>query len=203
MPVTLYRAAQAASLASVSMAELRDFTATYAPFFSETATPPPGETRLFTAEDVRLLAFLADVTQRGETVDEVVRRLAGGALAEFPWWVPADEGDSAGGASALASVPQLQVIAQVFWQQAEESRRRERELRQRLEAAERRIEELEREVAALRCEAEQKRASGWHGVWERVRGLRRRLPATVREQDEGAGIGPAPSCFRRGSAPHL
>lgn len=177
--MTLYRAAQAASLAGVSMAELRDFTATYAPFFSETATPPPGETRLFTGEDIRLLAFLAHVTQRGETVDEVVRRLAGGALAEFPWWAPADEGDSASGASALAPVPQLQAIAQAFWQQAEESWRRERELRQRLEAAERRIEVLEREIAALRCEAEQKRASGWHGVWDRVRSLRRRSPATA------------------------
>ncbi len=177
--MTLYRAAQAASLAGVSMAELRDFTATYAPFFSEQATPPPGETRLFTAEDVRLLAFLADVTQRGETVDEVVRRLASGALAEFPWWTPADEGNGAGGASALAPVPQLQVIAQAFWQQAEESRRRERELRQRLEAAERRIEDLEQAVAALRGEAEQKRASGWNGMWDRVRSLRRRFSATA------------------------
>jgi DNA-binding transcriptional MerR regulator len=175
----LYRAAQAASLAGVSMAELRDFTAIYAPFFSEQATPPPGETRLFTAEDVRLLAFLADVTQRGATVEEVVRQLAGGALAEFPWWAPADDSDGADGASALAPVPQLQVIAQAFWMQAEESRRRESELRRRLEAAERRIEELECGLAALSRAMEHKQANGWTGVWDRVRNLRRRSSATA------------------------
>ncbi len=147
---TLYRPAQAATLAGITLASLREYTIAYAPFFSEHATPPPGEPRLFTPEDVRLLAFIADHTRQGAGHEEVIQRLASGALEDFHWGLPEQEQGDGQTTTALVPVPQLQVIAEAFFRQVEEARAREEELRARLAIAERRISQLEDELAALR-----------------------------------------------------
>jgi DNA-binding transcriptional MerR regulator len=155
----LYRSAQAATLAGVSLNDLRAYTVVYAPFFSEGATPPPGESRLFAPEDIKLLAFIADAVHKDANHEEVVQRLAGGALDEFPWWLP--QQDEGAATSALTTAPQLQVIADLFRQQAEEARRRESELRDRLETAEDRIDRLEQELANLGEQLEAERNATW------------------------------------------
>ncbi len=160
---SLYRPAQAATLAGISLTSLREYTIAYAPFFSEHATPPPGEPRLFTPEDVRLLAFIADNVRQGASYEEVIQRLASGALDDFEWWLP-ERGQTRGQTTAaLVPVPQLQVIAEAFFQQAEEARVREEELRARLAIAERRISQLEDELEAIRqrIEARDGRARRW------------------------------------------
>ncbi|MCS7220416.1 MAG: hypothetical protein RML36_00960 [Anaerolineae bacterium] len=158
---TLYRPAQAATLAGITLAHLREYTLTYAPFFSEHATPPPGEPRLFTPEDVRLLAFIAENTRRGADHEEVIQRLASGALEDFDWWLPEQERNGSPMITALVSVSQLQGIAEAFFQQAEETRAREEELRARLTIAEYRISQLESELATLRQQVEARNACVW------------------------------------------
>lgn len=158
---TLYRPAQAATLAGITLAHLREYTLAYAPFFSEHATPLPGEPRLFTPEDVRLLAFIAENTRRGVGYEEVIQRLASGALEDFDWWLPEQGQNRSQTATALVPVPQLQVIAEAFLQQAEETRAREEELRARLTIAEYRISQLEGELALLRQQMEARNTRVW------------------------------------------
>lgn len=77
---------QAAHMAGVSAASLRNYTARYADHFSANATPPKGQPRKFTAEDVRLLAFIRDATARGLKHGQVQDAIEAGELGEFDHW---------------------------------------------------------------------------------------------------------------------
>jgi len=163
----LYRPAQAATLAGITLTSLREYTTAYAPFFSDYATPPPGEPRLFTPEDIRLLAFIADHTRRGAGREEVIQRLASGGLKDFDWWLPEPEQSKGQQVTALVPVPQLQVIAEAFFQQVEAARAREEELQTRLTLVERRISQLEDELAALRQQISAKSTGIWKRWWRK------------------------------------
>jgi len=165
--MNLYRPAQAARMAGISLSSIKDYTTYYAPFFSQEATPPPGEPRAFTPEDVRLLAFIEDATRRGISCEEIVQRLSSGELKDFDWKAPEQEQAQNQSATTLTPAQQLHVLAAVFVRQIEEARQREQELVERLMEAERRIGQLEGELAALRREDELSRP---RALWKQLFG---------------------------------
>ncbi|GAB4559182.1 MAG: hypothetical protein Kow0047_04870 [Anaerolineae bacterium] len=164
--VALFRPAQAASLAGVSLASLKHYTLQYAPFFSPEATPPEGERRWFTLQDIKLLAFIHQLTNRGASKDEILRRLAGGELAEFQWQPPVSALESRPRAQAEQMQESLQAAVKALLEQLQQIYLREQELMERLLAAEHRIGYLEGELAALRAR-EERSSRGVAGILHR------------------------------------
>jgi DNA-binding transcriptional MerR regulator len=89
----LYTTSAAAKLAHVSAGTIRNlttgqFAATYDGLFSPGATPGKGQPRLFTSEDVKLLAYIRQQTAAGVTHEEAARRVRDGELEAFDWFLP-------------------------------------------------------------------------------------------------------------------
>src|SRR5688572_19831682 len=83
----IYTVAQAAQMLNLSKAALRAYASkeVYKRYLSTEATPDPGLERKFTADDLKLFAFIAARTRLGESHDAVAQRLGAGGLDEFEW----------------------------------------------------------------------------------------------------------------------
>jgi len=166
----LYQPKQVARMVGISPASLRNYTARYRQWYSERATPPPGQPRLFTPEDVRLTAYIAQATAAGATHDEIAAHLeqAGGVPEDFQWTPPRpEEGPAEEETAALVPNAQAQALLQLMARQLEqaqdreaaaraEAQARERELLEQLAQTQREIGQLEGELKAVK---EQRR--GW------------------------------------------
>ena len=89
----LYTTSAAAKLAHVSPGTIRNlttgqFAASYDGLFSPSASPGKGQPRLFTSEDVKLLAFIRQQTAAGLSHEEATRRIRAGELEAFSWSPP-------------------------------------------------------------------------------------------------------------------
>lgn len=100
-----YNPKTVASLTGVSIAGVRNYTnrPELAPFFSESARPGPGEARAFTADDVRLVAFVKDRTDQGLTYDQVAQAIHSGEFEEFSHWSPPEPEEAATRAHQVAA----------------------------------------------------------------------------------------------------
>jgi DNA-binding transcriptional MerR regulator len=86
----LYTVAQAAQVLNLSKPALRGYASKegYRRWLSTEATPSPGMERRFTADDLRLFAFIISRTKLGESHDTVAARIAEGELDTFQWTPP-------------------------------------------------------------------------------------------------------------------
>jgi len=89
----LYTTSAAAKLAGISGGTIRNlttgqFAASYEGLFSPSASPGKGQPRLFTSEDVKLLAFIRQQTAAGLSHEEAARRIRAGELEAFTWSPP-------------------------------------------------------------------------------------------------------------------
>jgi len=66
-----YSPTEASKRAGVSASTVRKYAGEFPTFFSETATPHKGESRLFTDEDISVLVFIAQRRKNGAT-DELI-----------------------------------------------------------------------------------------------------------------------------------
>ena len=106
-----YTPKAASELTGASRQILRTYTQLYARYLSNDATPQAGQGRRFTVADLKVIAFVYQATFAGETHEQVLERLAAGALEHFTWQAPAPEPaptptESAG--SALVPLERLQ-----------------------------------------------------------------------------------------------
>lgn len=102
-----YTTKVASELTGASRQVIRTYTQRYARYLSTEATPQPGMDRRFTADDLKLLAFVFQRTSAGETHDQVLERLQSGELEQFAWLPPepAPEPQSADESASSALVP--------------------------------------------------------------------------------------------------
>lgn len=103
-----YTTKAASDLSGASRQVIRVYTQRYARWLSTEATPQPGYERRFTAEDVKLLAFVYHFTSKGEPHEKVIERLQAGELEQFPWQPPQPpepEQPSAAESASTALVP--------------------------------------------------------------------------------------------------
>lgn len=142
-----YAPAQAARLASVSPASVRNYCKRFSRWFSADATPPAGQARSFTADDVRLLRYVGMATSAGATLAEVDARLDDGALDDFTWSPPDPDAPAPPAADPGAA---LAPIAAALIGQLEHMRQREAQLTDALLDAQRRIGQLESQLEARR-----------------------------------------------------
>ncbi len=149
-----YTTKAASELTGASKQIIRTYTERYARHLSTEATPEPGKPRRFTATDLKLLAYVYQQTSTGNlTHDQVLERLAAGALEEFDWQIPAQSAmsgaeESVSAPSALVAVERLQA-AQVL---LIDSQRREGEAKEREQALIERVAALERALGQAQGE---------------------------------------------------
>lgn len=64
----------------VSTSTVRRITGEYADWLSPTATPRPGGTRIYTEQDVEILAIIVAMRQDGAPEDEIIRAIESGII---------------------------------------------------------------------------------------------------------------------------
>lgn len=166
----IYTPKQVTEIAGISLASVRNYTDRYRSWYSAQATPPPGETRLFTEADLLLTCYIAQTTQAGSTHSEIAAHLekSGGVPSDFAdsWELPAQQRDTAQAqaqeeaqaAGALVPGDQARALWAMVEQQVAQAQalaEKERERADRLQE-----EGLEKERALLAQLAEKERAIG-------------------------------------------
>lgn len=86
--IEYYTTKQAADLTGSSRQSIRVYSNVYKRFFSSEGAPPPGQSRKFTQDDIKLIAYIAATTELGLLHSQVIERLNAGALDEFTWQPP-------------------------------------------------------------------------------------------------------------------
>lgn len=145
---TTYRPKQAADLANVSTTTLYNYGRELAEYLSNGANPPKGTARSYTPQDVKTLAFAAEMLRVGTATYEDVRAaLASGELEDWEY-SPVGEGEAtttaAEGEASAQLVPASMVAA--YRAMLEDSQRREETAQEKLDAAELEIRMLQREL---------------------------------------------------------
>ena len=151
-----YSTAQAAKLAGISTATLRNlttgqFAGYYAGVFSKGASPGSGQTRRLTERDVNLLRFIQQQTKHGLLHEEIAQKIRAGEMVEVaaspaeaeieppePGAADEDHGQALIAAQPPVAILVQGVMAELVANRAEVTAAREREgqLVERLIAAE-------------------------------------------------------------------
>ncbi len=80
-----YSTKEAAEITGASRQIIRVYTEAYKRYFSSEGAPAAGMPRKFTPDDLRLIRYIYESTSAGIAHNEVLERLAAGALADFAW----------------------------------------------------------------------------------------------------------------------
>ena len=167
---------RAAKLAAIAPTTVRVWTAEYAEFFSDQATPPKGKQRAYTADDIALLLTISELRSEQKPEEIIHEDLRAGRRVAYEE-VPAD--------TAVDQQRQLAVVTQLSYDLAQTRGERdtieaerdrllgdlddEREARL---GAEIRATAAETEVRLLRERDDEEPAAGdeKRGWWDRLRG---------------------------------
>jgi DNA-binding transcriptional MerR regulator len=145
-----YTPNEAAVLTGASKPALRTYTTRYVRYLSTEATPDKGNSRRFTAADLKVIAFIREKTTiENQSHEETMAALARGALEEFAWQLPEEENGQPGYSetnTALVPIERLQTLQAILV----DTQRREQIAQERLEQREKELQEriyiLEREL---------------------------------------------------------
>lgn len=149
----LYTVTRAAEVIGISKGAIRAYTLRpeYQRYLSTEATPEAGKERKFTRDDLRLLKFIFEHTNVGETHKAIVEHLSAGKLDDFDWSPPEpQQAVESGEASTTALVPieQLRAIQAIL----ADTRQREGEAREQAQAQ---IQALQEEMRQERKKVEE------------------------------------------------
>lgn len=101
---------RAAKLASIAPTTVRVWTAEYAEFFSDQATPPKGKQRAYTSDDIALLLTIAELRNEQMPEEAIHEELRSGRRAAYEE-LPAD--------TAVDQQRQLAVVTQLSYDLAQ------------------------------------------------------------------------------------
>lgn len=137
----MYTVKTVADHAGVSVPTVYNYTKRFARFFSASATPEKGTTRLFTVDDIRLLAYLNQkLTQQKLTYEQVEAALAADP-AELAQFIAFTSPEQAAPEEAGQLAPRAEVLAAKLL--VEDARTREQQ-------AVAKVEQLQQEIANLK-----------------------------------------------------
>ncbi len=155
----VFKVAQAAAMVGASPAAVRNYVAAHPRHFSAHANPPPGDVRLFTLADVRVIAYIKGATDAGRGHATIAKELSAGALDLFTWSpIPSFVEETEEEGTALLAPDAIAALRVAM----ESLAARNDELQQRLDAKEaaHRAEAERLQSELLRLTAELGRASG-------------------------------------------
>jgi len=179
--MSYYTTSQAAEITGASVQIIRAYTKLYARHFSTEATPEPGQSRRFTAADLRLIKFAHQLSRQNITREQVAERLAAGELEQFEWWPPEppeaeSQAEQAAGEPGTALVPleRLQA-AQALLRDAQS---REQAAAERVQTLQAQIGELQRELGKAQGELQGFRSAQYRSPkwWRAIFGGRAENP---------------------------
>jgi DNA-binding transcriptional MerR regulator len=157
----LYSPTQAAKAASISLQSLRNYAKRYVRYLSPHATPKAGETRWFTRQDIRLLAYIAHkTTKQNLSHEQLLAQLEQGTdgLEEFTdYTAPGEQPES-----TELLPPGLLRAYEVLLNDA---KLREQSAAEREQALQQRVEQLERELGRAQGALESYRATKRRPRW--------------------------------------
>lgn len=106
-----YTPTEAAKIIGAAPASVRNWCSNplFQPFLSAGATPPPRQPRLLTADDLRVLHFIA-AQPPGTKLEHIAERLHSGELSDADWSPP----DASAPEQATAESTTLQLLPQMF-----------------------------------------------------------------------------------------
>lgn len=146
-----YPPKQAAILAQISVASVKNYVKNHDAYFSASARPGPGIARSYTDRDIQVLRTIARMSREGLAKEKISERLADG---ELDGWQPTDSVSEPISGPQQAAAPQAALALANQWhalQNAYEAERAERQaLAERLIAAESRAAKLEAELSAAK-----------------------------------------------------
>lgn len=148
----LKRPADIKELFDISHQTVRRWTEEFEQYLSSNATPPSGQMRMFTEDDLMVFALVADVKNRGGTYDDAHAQLRAGDRGEIPDKPPSDQQKKVvmsqlaiQNQELRAQVEALTKERDVAVDEAQELREEIIRLQTRLEIAEERVTELKEE----------------------------------------------------------
>lgn len=148
---TIYTPSTAAAVLNITPGAIRKYSDLYARYLSSAAGEMP---RSFTDADLRVFAFIAQSTARGQTHAAILAELAAGPAGSwgaFDWTPPAADAEpDAPAPTALVSAAQVAALRALL----EDAQRREMEARDRLNAQTNQLRDLARELGRVEAEAE-------------------------------------------------
>ena len=150
-----YLPSQAQAICNISASTLRNYTRDFARWFTTEATTVP---RKFTADDLRLIAFIRYRTQeKQERIDAVQAALDAGAMDTFEWQAPqrpqqptAAQDSEAGVLVPLESLRLHQALLSESQRREEQAASEAAELRTRIEALQNELGRAQGELAAVK-----------------------------------------------------
>lgn len=134
----LYTVKEASEGARVSQQSIYTYTSRYKAHFSPHASPPKGQTRLFTGDDIRLLAFIRSKTTTGNMPHDTLLSSFDDLRGELDTFVDYSLPDEVQTTALMdpATIQAMQALLQ--------------DARQREQGAVARVDSLQRELADLR-----------------------------------------------------
>lgn len=148
----LKRPADIKELFDVSHQTVRRWCDEFEQYLSSNATPPAGEMRLFTEEDLKVLALVAQVKNTGGTYEDAHMRLRAGERGEIPDEPPTEQQKQVVMSQLAIQNKQLRGEIESLTRERDAAHEAVKELREetirlqtRLEEAEKRITELKEE----------------------------------------------------------
>src|SRR5215212_30082 len=107
----MYTIKLASEAAKVSIPTVYNYTKRFARYFSPTATPQKGATRLFSDDDIRLLAYLNHKLSRQKLTYEQVEQALETEPAELETFAEYTSPERHGAEEALHLVPRAELIS--------------------------------------------------------------------------------------------
>ncbi len=181
---------EVAATLGVTTNGVRKWCKEYKEFLSPTASPPEGQTRIFTDDDVGMLALIQQMKRAGAEPDTIKAALINGERGVV------SQGDSTGGDTSLALLEIARLEGQLL--QLQDERRRlaqqlteQRERETKLIADQTRLQVLEERVQALQAAEEELRERAVRAETELslLRGQQApQTPAALPAEAQGVGI---------------
>jgi len=158
---TRYRPKQVADSVGISVTTLYNYGRELAEFLSGGANPPKGQTRTYTPQDMKVIAFASQMLrEENATYHEVRQALAGVDLKDFTWSVPEEEPPTEPAAEAETQLVPASLVA-AYRTMLEEVKQREQDSQQKIEELQQEINMLQREIGTIQGQLLETRRPWW------------------------------------------
>lgn len=155
----MYTVKTAADHAGVSVPTVYNYAKRFARFFSPTATPEKGTTRLFTVDDIRLLAYLYQkLVQQKLTYEQVEAALAADS-SELEQFTAFTSPEQPAPEEAGQLVPRAEVLAAKML--VEDARTREQQALAKADQLQQEIAELKYKLGVVEGQLQTYKLSFW------------------------------------------
>ncbi len=149
----LKRPSDIKDLFDISHQTVRRWSEEFEQYLSTNATPPAGQMRLFTEDDVSVFSLVAQVKNNGGTYEDAHARLRAGERGDIPDKPPSEQQKQIVMSQLAIQNKELRQQVESLTQQRDLFEEETRELRDKVIRLETRLEEAEKRIAEFKDES--------------------------------------------------